>query len=278
MYKTIIHTSSLDDETKNKFDVLAAGEFEQAGHCLVFHHPQAVSRDKFSALSNELKIDINTLPENFEPGRVQLLVTDMDSTLINIECVDEIADFAGVKPQVKAITEAAMRGELDFAGSLMQRVSLLKGLDQSVLQLVYDNRLKLNPGADAMLTCLKSRDIKVALVSGGFTFFTDKLKSRLKLDFTQANVLEIKDNQLVGSVVGDIVGAEAKRAFLLSLCDELGIDAKNSLAMGDGANDLLMMDVAGLSVAYHAKPGVQQAADMVINHSGLDVVCDLFQL
>jgi len=283
MYKTVIHTSALDNEVrggevKEKLKSLCTGELEVRENFTVYHHKQAVSKSSFDELSHLLKIDINTLPLNFIPGEVKLLVTDMDSTLISIECVDEIADYAGLKTKVKKITDAAMCGELDFVAALTQRVQLLTGLDQSILQAVYDSRLKLNPGAEMMLSCLKSKRIKIALVSGGFTFFTDKLKSRLQLDYTKANELTIENGLLSGKLSGEIVGAEAKRDYLLALSDELGVLPENTLAIGDGANDLKMLDVAGLSIAYHAKEKVQQAADISFNYCGLDGVCDLLSI
>lgn len=259
----------------NQLSSVRKGELQAVNNCTVFHHKQAISKASLTALSQSLKVDINTLPPEFDPTEIKLLVTDMDSTLISIECVDEIADFVGLKPQVKAITDSAMRGELDFATSLRQRVALLKGLNQSILQDVYDNRLALNPGADEMLCCLKSGRVKIALISGGFTFFTNKLKSRLQLDYANANELAIENGQLLGEISGEIVGAEAKRDYLLSLSNELGIQTKNTMAMGDGANDLKMMEMAGLSIAYHAKEKVQQVADITFNYSGLEGVCDL---
>jgi phosphoserine phosphatase len=233
-----------------------------------------ISTEVLNELRTELMLDINQLPENFDGHSVQLLITDMDSTLINIECVDEIADFVGVKPQVAAITEAAMRGEIDFAASLTQRVSLLDGLDVSALERVYNERLQLNPGAEVLIAGLKTRDIKTALVSGGFTFFTERLKSRLNLDYTLANVLSVNNNKLEGSVKGDIVGAEAKKFYLLQLCEELNIQPQQAIAMGDGANDLQMLSVAGLGIAYHAKPAVRAKADVSIQYRGLDAVLD----
>jgi len=277
MYKTIIHTPTLDNQARDKLISVVAGELEMTGQCHVLHHKVAVRKSSLSTLSQTLKIDINLLPDGFNPLDIRLFMTDMDSTLINIECIDEIADYAGIKSQVSEITESAMRGELDFAASLIRRVGLLKGLKQSILQDVYDNRLALNSGADEMLTCLKSRQIKTALVSGGFTFFTDRLSSRLQFDYSQANVLEIQNDTLVGEVTGAIVGAESKRDFLLSLCKELSITARNTIVIGDGANDLLMMEKAGLSIAYNAKTKVQEAADIAINYSGLNAVCDLLQ-
>lgn len=222
--------------------------------------------------------DINLLPDGFDPGNVRLLVTDMDSTLINIECIDEIADFAGVKPQVAAITESAMRGELNFEQSLTRRVGLLAGLDAGALAHVYEERLRPNPGAELMIAGLRSAGVAIALVSGGFTFFTDRLKTRLGLNYSRANTLEIVDGKLTGRVLGSIVGAEAKRDFLLELCAELGISPRQTVAMGDGANDLVMMQQAGLSIAYHAKPKVQAQAHAAINHCGLEAVLGLLDI
>lgn len=236
---------------------------------------QAITVEQLKLLREQVNFDINLLPSSFKGGEVGLLVTDMDSTLISIECIDEIADMLGIKPQVSAITEAAMRGELDFAASLTQRVALLKGLPVEKLQAVYDERLQLNPGAKKLIDYLKKSSIKLALVSGGFTFFTDKLKESLGLDYTLANTLEVENGCLTGRVTGDIVGAKAKAELLKSLASQLNLSLRQVIAMGDGANDLLMMDEAGLSVAYHAKPTVQQQTDIQLNHSGLDAVIDV---
>jgi phosphoserine phosphatase len=239
------------------------------------HTAKAPTPATVSALRTAFPFDINVLPEDFDPGRARLLITDMDSTLINIECIDEIADFIGKKPQVAAITAAAMRGELNFEQSLTQRVALLAGLDATALDHVYEERLRPNPGAERMIAGLRSRGIKVALVSGGFTYFTDRLKSRLNLDFARANSLEIIDGRLTGKVLGTIVGAEGKRAFLLELCRQLDITMQRTVAVGDGANDLLMMNAAGLSIAYHAKPKVQSQAHTALNHCSLEAVLTL---
>jgi len=222
--------------------------------------------------------DINLLPSGFDPAQVKLLVTDMDSTLINIECIDEIADFINVKPQVSEITEAAMRGEINFETSLRRRIALLKGLREDALIHVYEERLRPNPGAEVMIAGLKSRGIKIALVSGGFTYFTEKLKERLGLDYTLANTLEFEHGKLTGEIHGHIVGAEAKANFLLEKCRELGIKPSQAVAMGDGANDLVMMKEAGLSIAYHAKPKVQAQAHSALNHCGLDGVLGLLNI
>ncbi|PLA74107.1 phosphoserine phosphatase SerB [Hydrogenovibrio sp. SC-1] len=226
------------------------------------------------ALSQKIGIDINPLPAGFNGNNIQLVISDMDSTLIGIECVDEIADMMNLKPQVAAITEAAMRGECDFESSLTQRVALLEGLNTQALQTVFDERLFLNPGAEVWLQGLKDQHIAFALVSGGFTFFTERLQKQLNIDFTLANVLEENNDLLTGKVLGNIVGAEAKAAFLKQLCEKLDITLDQTIAIGDGANDLLMMKEAGLSIAYHAKPAVQKQADVSINFGGLDKVLD----
>ncbi len=239
---------------------------------------QPVSAQQVAALRAAAAFDINLLPDGFVVGDVRLLVTDMDSTFINIECVDEIADFAGLKSQVGAITAAAMRGEVNFEQSLTQRVNLLAGLSEDTLDQVYTERLQLNPGGKEMLIGLHRQHIKIALVSGGFTFFTEQLKQRHLLDFTLANVLDITDGKLTGRVVGSIVGADTKAAFLEETCRTLGINTRQAVAIGDGANDLPMMAKAGLSIAYHAKPKVQAQAHAVLNHCGLEGVLGLLNI
>jgi phosphoserine phosphatase len=201
-----------------------------------------------------------------------LVAMDMDSTLITIECIDEIADMQGLKAEVSEITEAAMRGELDFAASLTRRVALLKGLEASALERVYEERLRLSMGAEAMLAAVRKAGLKTLLVSGGFTFFTDRLKARLGLDYTHANLLEIEDGRLTGRVVGGIVDAEEKMRTVARVCAELGVEPRRAIVMGDGANDLKMMGISGLSVAFRAKPVVRAQADVALNFSGLDGV------
>ncbi|MDP5008449.1 MAG: phosphoserine phosphatase SerB [Glaciimonas sp.] len=216
------------------------------------------------------KIDYAFSPAKQKLSDFKLLAMDMDSTLITIECIDEIADMQGLKPQVSAITEAAMRGELDFNESLIRRVALLKGLDAAALQKVYDERLQLSPGAEKMLAVVQAAGIKTLLVSGGFTFFTDRIKTRLHLDYTYANTLEIIDGKLTGKVVGEIVNAEVKKATVEKICNDLGITPIQAIVMGDGANDLNMMGIAGLSVAFRAKPVVREKASLALNFVGLD--------
>ena len=206
-----------------------------------------------------------------------LLAMDMDSTLITIECIDEIADMQGLKPQVSAITEAAMRGEIEFRESLTRRVALLKGLEASALERVHDERLQLSPGAERLLDAVRAAGLKTLLVSGGFTYFTDRMKKRLGLDFTHSNQLEIENGKLTGRLVGDIVDADAKMAAVERVCAEIGITPKQAIVMGDGANDLQMMRIAGLSVAFRAKPVVRAEADVALNFCGLDGILHLFE-
>jgi phosphoserine phosphatase len=211
----------------------------------------------------------------------KLIAFDMDSTLINIECIDEVADAAGRKAEVAAITEAAMRGEIaDYKESLRQRVALLRGVPVTALTQVYEERLRLNPGAHTLVQACQQAGLKTLLVSGGFTFFTDRVRDIMRIDFTRSNVFEIENSQLTGRMVdqawGDICDGEEKRRMVLATCDALGISAQQAIAMGDGANDLPMMSVAGLSVAYHAKPKVREAAHVAIDQGGLDRLLELF--
>jgi len=211
----------------------------------------------------------------------RLIAFDMDSTLINIECVDEIADAAGRKAEVAAITEAAMRGEIaDFRESLRLRLALLKGVSEDHLLHVYRDRLRLNPGAAELVLACKAAGLKVLLVSGGFTFFTERLRQRLALDFTRGNRLEIAGGKLTGRVLeqswGDVCDAPMKRQTLLDVCGLIGCQPHQAIAVGDGANDLPMMAAAGLSVAYRAKPKVREQAMVAINEGGLDRLLELF--
>lgn len=222
------------------------------------------------------QLDVACVPSHLTLERIGLLVMDMDSTLIAIECIDEIADMLGLKSQVSEITESAMRGEIEFAESLRRRVALLAGLELSAVQRAYDERLRLNPGAETMLAALKQHNIKTMLVSGGFTFFTERLKARLGLDFAEANDLEIVGGKLTGKVLGDILDAQGKADWLIRTRDRLGLAPDQVVAMGDGANDLKMMAAAGAGIAYHAKPIVQQQATFALNHVGLEGVVGLF--
>ena len=208
-------------------------------------------------------------------SQFKLIAFDMDSTLISIECIDEIADAVGRKAEVAAITEAAMRGEItDFKESLRRRLALLKGVTLDDMERVYTERLKINPGAPELIAACQKAGMKVLLVSGGFTFFADRVKERLNIDFARSNQLEIVGGELTGGQVmqswGNICDGAEKRRTLLEVASLLGIEAHECIAMGDGANDLPMMGAAGLSVAYHAKPKVREQAMVAIQDGGLD--------
>jgi phosphoserine phosphatase len=220
--------------------------------------------------------DLAILPAQFSADALQVLAMDMDSTLINIECIDEIADFAGKKAAVAEITAATMRGEIvNFSESLSKRVALLAGVPQTALHSVYEQRLQLNPGAELLIAGAHERHMHTLLVSGGFTFFTGRMQERLHLSETHSNELEIVDGVLTGRVLGEIVDGTAKNHYVISACTTLGLTKKNALVMGDGANDLLMMADAGLSVAYRAKQVVKEKADIALDFVGLDAVLQL---
>jgi phosphoserine phosphatase len=224
---------------------------------------------------------VNIATPDLKLSDFKLIAFDMDSTLINIECVDEIADAAGRKAEVAAITEAAMRGEIsDYKESLRRRVALLNGVSVSSMEQVYRERLRLNPGAAELVHRCKRAGMTTLLVSGGFTFFTDRIRDELGIDYTRSNVLEVRDGLLTGKMVdqpwGDICDGDEKRRMLLETCALHGINPLQAIAMGDGANDLPMMGVAGLSVAYHAKPKVRDQAMVAINTGGLDRLLEVF--
>ncbi len=242
----------------------------------VFRLAKASPHAEIETFCAKAQLDFAFVPETQSLSQIGLVVMDMDSTLINIECIDEIADLLNLKPQVAAITASAMRGEIDFLASLTQRVALFSGLEQSALQRVYDERLQLSPGAERFLSTLQQHNIKTSLATGAFTFFTDKLKPRLKLDYTAATALEVVDGKLTGKMLGTIVDAQGKADHLKHLRDQLGLKREQVIAIGDGANDLKMLGEAGISIAYHAQPVVRAQTTYAINYSGLDAVLNLF--
>ena len=234
----------------------------------------SLSEQAAAALAAQ-QIDYAVLPDrNF--ADLGLIVSDMDSTLITIECIDEIAAGVGLKDKVAEITERSMRGEMDFAQSLTERVALLEGLDEGVLQSVYDNILKLSPGAEYLIAECKRHEVKFLLVSGGFTFFTDRLQQQLGIDYAYANVLEIVDGKLTGKLKGRMIDAQAKADLLCEHQEALGLTPEQVLAVGDGANDIPMLQAAGIGVAYHAKPKTEQHADVAVRFNGLEALRGLF--
>ena len=249
-----------------------SAQFVQIGEFAYYLPTQLNNFDEIKQFCAEQKIDCALVPDAQRFNRFGLCVMDMDSTLISIECIDEIADMMHIKPQVAEITEAAMRGELDFAASLKKRVALLKGLPESALHQVIEQRLKLNPGAQEWIAACKENNIKTMVVSGGFTFFANHVKAILGLDYAVSNTLEIVDGKLTGNILGEIVDAQRKADELIKLRDQLGLKENQTIAIGDGANDLKMMSAASIGVAYHAKPVVQAQATYALNFVGLDGV------
>ena len=212
----------------------------------------------------------------------KLIAFDMDSTLINIECVDEIADVVGRKVEVAEITEAAMRGEIaDYKDSLRRRVALLAGVPEAALQKVYEERLQINPGVETFVAACRAAGLKTLLASGGFTYFSERIRRRLQLDFARANTLGVAHGRLTGTLFdrpwGDIVDGAEKRRVLLEVCELMGISTEQAIAVGDGANDLPMMKAAGLSIAYRPKPAVLEQAMLSITSGGMDRALELLR-
>ena len=238
---------------------------------------RAMRNEGVAALCEARRIDHAWMPEGRAFADLRLLAMDMDSTLITIECIDELGDFAGKKAEIAAITAQAMRGEIEYRESLRRRVVALKDLDESALARIYDERLRLTPGAEALIEACKQHGVQLLLVSGGFTFFTERLKARLGIHHTISNVLEVKNGRLTGALVGEIVDADAKAAKFREVLSQLKATREQSVAIGDGANDLKMMKEAGLSVAFRAKPVVRAQASCALAWSGLDAVRNLFE-
>ncbi len=241
----------------------------------VFRLGNAAPARDVAALCESQKLDFAFVPEGRRLADHRLLVMDMDSTLITIETIDELADLVGRKAEVAAVTAQAMRGEIEYDESLRRRVAVLKGLDENALERVYAERVRLSPGAERLIAAVKRAGIRTLLVSGGFSHVADRLKARLGLDYTRSNTLKVEGGKLAGEIEGRIVNADVKHEALLAVRDELGLKKEQIIAIGDGANDLKFMGEAGVSVAYHAKPVVCDKATHAINHVGLDGVLHL---
>jgi phosphoserine phosphatase len=273
----VVQGSSMNAEQANDLARLAGSTrlHKIADRAWRIHN--AAPTNAIAPYCEQASIDYAFIPEGRRFADLKLLAMDMDSTLITIECIDELGDMVGLKNEIATITAQAMRGELDYPQSLRKRVSLLSELDESALLRVYDERLKLTPGAEALIARCKQHGVKLLLVSGGFTFFTDRLRDRLGIDYTISNRLEASGGKLTGQVLGDIVDADAKAKKFVAVMKELGATREQTVAIGDGANDLKMMAQAGLSVAFHAKPVVRAQASCAITYSGLDAVVNLFE-
>ncbi|MEX4437729.1 phosphoserine phosphatase [Haemophilus influenzae] len=268
----ILYGTKLDISTLEKFQQKCGQNFQIFDVWMVAQNIIVLLKGQWFAdfinFAHDVEVDIAKLDFSPKLSQAGLLVMDMDSTAIQIECIDEIAKLAGVGELVSAITESAMRGELDFEQSLRRRVSTLKGAPESILQQVREN-LSLMPGLVETIQTLQKYGWKTAIASGGFTYFADYLKALLQLDFAASNQFDIEDGKLTGLVKGDVVDAQYKAKTLQHLLEEYGINSQHSIAIGDGANDLAMMNVAGIGVAFHAKPKVQQQAQIVVNFADL---------
>ncbi|MEN9656868.1 MAG: phosphoserine phosphatase SerB [Pseudomonadota bacterium] len=278
MFRLVIQAPEISTQNLKQLARLSGAHSIEAIHQQAFRLQGAdISNEEAVAdFCESNQLDFAFIPEETNVRDIGLVVMDMDSTLITIECIDEIADMQGIKTQVSEITTSAMCGEIDFKESLNRRVALLAGLDESTLDSVYTERLKLMPGAEIMLKGFQGAGAKTLLISGGFTFFTEKLQSRLGLSRSIANVLEIENGKLTGKIIGEIMDAERKQAELIKYREELGLRSDQVVAMGDGANDLPMLKAAGFGVACHAKPLVQREAPYCINQVGLDGVLNYF--
>jgi phosphoserine phosphatase len=252
-----------------------ASRIENLGHnAFRLHDPK--TRDGVAGYCAEAKLDFAFIPAPRKLSDFRLLVMDMDSTLITIETIDELADLVGKKTEVAAVTAQAMRGEIEYDESLRRRVAVLKGLPESALDVLYTERVRLSPGAERLIAGVKKAGLKTLLVSGGFTHITDRLKAKLGLDYVRSNTLAVENGKLTGQLVGRIVNADGKRAALLSARDEIGATKEQIIAMGDGANDLKFMGDAGVSIAYHAKPVVREKATCCVDYIGLDGLLNLY--
>ncbi len=269
-------TAAIADEVRTLVNGAASANDQALGPNWRIFGVDRAMRGQVAEYCAPRAIDFAFVPAGRRWSDIGLIAMDMDSTLITIECIDEIADHVGKKQEVAAVTERAMRGEIDWPESLHQRVALLAGLDAAALDEVYGQRLRLTPGAEDLVAFAKLRGIKLLLVSGGFTFFTDRLKARLGLDYAHSNLLEIVGGKLTGRVTGPLCDAKAKAHHLAATRDALQLETHQTVAIGDGANDLSMMAAAGYSIAFHAKPKVRDAADSAINFGDLSITLPLF--
>ena len=261
--------SALAGETVLDETTLAEGEAWEALLARQQDADHAALRTRVAEAVGPRPIDINVVPADLATRKKKLLVADMDSTIIGQECIDEMGDVLGIKARIAAITERAMRGELDFEGALRERMALLAGLSEGDLQGIFETRISINPGARTLIATMRANGAFTALVSGGFTFFTSRVAKAVGFDVDRANILETDGGRLNGRVREPILGREAKLASLLGFAEERGIDPVLSLAVGDGANDLAMIEAAGLGVAFRAKPVVAAQADAGITHGDL---------
>ena len=283
MKDLVVQGPTLSPEALDTFKVVCMPEritlYKRAARCVAVRD-DAETRRAVHGLSDFWKLDNAFVDSKMRLSDFRLLVLDMDSTLVNVETLDEVAALAGKGEQVAAITESAMRGEVDYKESLRRRVSMLAGIDAELLARVYDEKLALNEGAAELVSECRRQGLKTLLATGGFAYFTERIKAKLNIDYTRSNELEIADGRLTGKVTGpgrgEIIDAEGKAQAVRETCAEIGCATARAIVVGDGANDLKMMQLAGVSVAYRAKPVVREQATYALNHSGLDGVLNWF--
>ena len=283
MKDLVIQGPKLSPEALDTFKVVCLPEritlYKRAARCVAVRD-DAETRKAVQGLSDFWKLDNAFVDPRLRLSDFRLLALDMDSTLVNIETLDEVAAYAGKGEQIAAITDAAMRGEVDYKESLRRRVSLLAGVEATLLARVHDEKLALNDGAQRLVSECRNAGLKTLLATGGFTFFTERLKAKLNIDYTRSNELEIVDGHLSGKVTGpnggEIIDAEGKAQAVRDVCAEIGCATAKAIVIGDGANDVKMMQLAGISVAYRAKPVVREQATYALDHSGLDGVLNWF--
>ena len=283
MKDLVIQGPTLSPEALDTFKVVCLPEritlYTRAARCVAVRD-DAETRKAVQGLSDFWKLDNAFVDPRLRLSDFRLLALDMDSTLVNIETLDEVAAYAGKGEQIAAITDAAMRGEVDYKESLRRRVSLLAGVEATLLARVHDEKLALNDGAQRLVSECRNAGLKTLLATGGFTFFTERLKAKLNIDYTRSNELEIVDGHLSGKVTGpnggEIIDAEGKAQAVRDVCAEIGCATAKAIVIGDGANDVKMMQLAGISVAYRAKPVVREQATYALDHSGLDGVLNWF--
>ena len=271
MQTLIVHGHNIETAKKVALDI--NGELEAKKSHYRVH---TKSNFEIENLRSHHSVDLNIFDQGFDYDNIKLMVSDMDSTLISIETIDEVARQVGLSNEVSFITEEAMQGELDFSESFKKRLSILKGVGTESFNEVYKNKMELNPGASELVQFLKSIKIKTALVSGGINFFAEKVSDVLGIDTYRANDVEIKNEALTGKVLGAVIDAKAKANYIKELCNYYGLSPQQVIAIGDGANDLEMMKLAGLSVAYHGKPILKKSCNIHINFGRLDILIDFF--
>ncbi|MGH6610146.1 MAG: phosphoserine phosphatase SerB [Burkholderiaceae bacterium] len=283
MKDLVIQSPQLSPEALDTFKIVCTPDrialSGRAARCISVRDDSETCK-AVAGLADYWKLDFAFVDPNLRLADFCLLTLDMDSTLVNIETLDEVAAYAGKGAEVAAITDAAMRGEVDYQQSLRRRVSMLKGVDTALLARVYAEKLALNPGAERLVLQCQRAGLKTLLVTGGFTFFIERIKARLNIDYARSNELGIADGKLTGEVTGpdggEIIDADGKAQAVRAACAEIGCATSKAIVIGDGANDLKMMKLAGISVAYRAKPIVRQQATYALNYAGLDGVLNWF--